>query len=405
MKTANIVLYSLPVIASAMIYLWIDGGGVPFFGDRHSQGFPQKTAAQQKAEYSGALTRNFDNYDNAYQEESAAFKKEITAQWGEFKTSSSTEWVSYVGDDKVRRSIDYDSGNISVEILVDESSSVKNTKRALEKEIFTLLNTTESEAFNVDRVAKKVEARLSSPSFRLIKRGKPSENRIFSFDTLTSVTFNDSGFIKVSNKTRSIATTDVRPAKVFNKKIVRSSFKVKKALLQKASRYADAIGRSSRIQKIPTALIYAIMESESSFNPMAKSHIPAYGLMQIVPRSAGQDATKHLYGKAKILAPSYLYSTDNNIKVGTAYLHVLYYKYLRKVKDPQSRLYCTIAAYNTGASNVAKAFIDKKHFSKAVNHINKLTPDEVYEALVTKLPFKETRHYMKTVSGKMKKYL
>ncbi|HFE39246.1 MAG TPA: transglycosylase, partial [Gammaproteobacteria bacterium] len=114
---------------------------------------------------------------------------------------------------------------------------------------------------------------------------------------------------------------------------------------------------------------------------------------------------KHLYGKAKVLAPSYLYSTDNNITVGSAYLHVLYYKYLRKVKDPRSRIYCTIAAYNTGASNVARAFIKKQHFNQAVNHINKLSSDEVYQALLKRLPFKETRNYVKKVTKNMSKYL
>ena len=146
------------------------------------------------------------------------------------------------------------------------------------------------------------------------------------------------------------------------------------------------------------------MESESSFNPMAKSHIPAYGLMQIVPRSAGKDATKHLYGRAKILAPSYLYRTDNNINVGAAYLHVLYYKYLRKIKDPKSRNYLTIASYNSGASSVARAFIKTKNFSRAVTKINKMTSDEVYQALVEKLPYKETRQYVEKVSNRMEKY-
>ena len=83
--------------------------------------------------------------------------------------------------------------------------------------------------------------------------------------------------------------------------------------------------------------------------------MPAYGLMQIVPESAGKDATQQLFGQPKLLAPSYLYNSDNNIQVGTTYLNILYYRYLRKIENPTSRLYCTIAAYNTGAGNVAKA--------------------------------------------------
>jgi membrane-bound lytic murein transglycosylase C len=147
------------------------------------------------------------------------------------------------------------------------------------------------------------------------------------------------------------------------------------------------------------------METESSFNPMAKSHIPAYGLMQIVPHTAGKDATSYLYGKSKILAPSYLYKPENNITIGAAYLHLLHYKYMRRIKNPQSRMYCAIAAYNTGASNVAKAFINRASFNKAVTEINKLKPAQVYDKLRNYLPRKETRKYVEKVSKRMEKYL
>jgi len=411
MKKENIVLLALPVFACSILLYLSGSGDFEFFTEEEPVTLSQKTEAvkrynsSKEQEYDKQLESGFDEYQTIYQEEHAAFKAQINDQWGEFKPSSDTEWVSYVDQGHIRRSINYESGKVSVELLVTETESLNTSvKRHLEKEVFSLLNTTEAEAFRVDEVAQKVEARLPS-NFRMIKRGVPSEKRLFSFDDLVSVKFNNSGFVKVSADTINAVTNDVRPAKVDGKKIIRSSFSINKSTLQKAIRYADVVQASSEKQEVPAALIYAIMESESSFNPMAKSHIPAYGLMQIVPRSAGKDATRHLYGKAKILAPSYLYSTDNNINVGSAYLHVLYYKYLRKVKDPQSRIYCAIAAYNTGTTNVARAFIKKKNFNKAVKHINRMSSKEVYQTLVKRLPYKETRNYVKKVSKKMKKYL
>ena len=62
---------------------------------------------------------------------------------------------------------------------------------------------------------------------------------------------------------------------------------------------------------------------------MARSHIPAYGLMQIVPKTAGIDAYQYLYNKKRLLSSSYLYNSENNIEIGSAYLHILYYKYLK----------------------------------------------------------------------------
>jgi len=67
---------------------------------------------------------------------------------------------------------------------------------------------------------------------------------------------------------------------------------------------------------------------------MAKSSVPAYGLMQIVPQSAGLDATEFVYGKPVLLSPSYLYNDKNNVNIGTAYLHILNYRYLKKIKNP-----------------------------------------------------------------------
>ena len=77
---------------------------------------------------------------------------------------------------------------------------------------------------------------------------------------------------------------------------------------------------------------------------------------------------------------------------------------MRRVKNEESRMYCAIAAYNTGASNVAKAFINRASFNKAVPEINKLSPREVYEKLKNFLPQKETRNYIEKVSKRMEKY-
>ena len=145
---------------------------------------------------------------------------------------------------------------------------------------------------------------------------------------------------------------------------------------------------------MPPNLIYAIIQTESSFNPMARSYIPAFGLMQIVPKTAGADTAKFLYGKRKIFSSSYLYNSTNNIKIGSYYLHILYFKYLKNIKNKKSRYYCTIAAYNTGAGNVAKAFIGNYNIYKASKKINKMSQNQVYKTLMRNLPYRETKNYL-----------
>jgi len=90
--------------------------------------------------------------------------------------------------------------------------------------------------------------------------------------------------------------------------------------------------------------------------------------------------------------------------MGSAYLHILYYRYLRKIKHPTSRLYCAIAAYNTGSSNVAYAFIKRNNMQMAAPIINKLTPKQVYGKLIRDLKYDEPKNYLKKVSKRMDTY-
>ncbi|SJL83502.1 transglycosylase SLT domain-containing protein [Vibrio palustris] len=177
-------------------------------------------------------------------------------------------------------------------------------------------------------------------------------------------------------------------------------------LKQRAQKYQPMATAQSKEWNIPRPLVMAIMHSESSFRPDATSHIPAYGLMQIVPSSAGYDVNRQIRHIDAPMQPDDLYNPPTNVETGTAYLHILNSRYLNKITDPQSRLYCTIAAYNTGAGNVAKAFnIDHStSISQAAVRINQLSPDEVYQQLLAKLPYTETKNYLKKVTRRMSLY-
>ena len=175
-------------------------------------------------------------------------------------------------------------------------------------------------------------------------------------------------------------------------------------IMKKAKLHKNSISKYANKMRVPRELIYAIMHSESSFNPMARSHVPAYGLMQIVPRSAGIDAYNFLYKEKRMLSSSYLYNANNNIEIGAAYIHILDYKYLKKIKNKQSRLYCVIAAYNTGSGNVARAFISSTNINKAALKINSMSSDEVYSRLIKRLPYKETKFYLKKVYKRVQLY-
>jgi len=178
-----------------------------------------------------------------------------------------------------------------------------------------------------------------------------------------------------------------------------------KQLPARARPFVASINRENVEFKLSAELLLAIMETESAFNPMAKSPIPAFGLMQIVPGSAGQDATEKLFGKPRLLAPSYLFNPENNIRVGAAYFNILYYRYFRGIKDPLSRLHCAVAAYNTGPGNVSKALTGRSMALRpAIAIANAMSSDEVYAHLMSNLPYEETVNYLRKVNSRLAKY-
>ena len=188
------------------------------------------------------------------------------------------------------------------------------------------------------------------------------------------------------------------------RKVVAYTVKIpKSSLSERANKYLPAIKKEAGKRQLSPALVLAIMHEESHFNPKAKSHVPAYGLMQIVPTTAGHDVNKLYRGKDKPMRENDLYDPAVNIETGSAYLKILQSRYLKGIKDPQSATYSIIAAYNTGSGNVAKAFGERR-VSRAIKKINSMSSDEVYQRLIKNLPYEETRNYLKKVNDRMQTY-
>jgi membrane-bound lytic murein transglycosylase C len=356
----------------------------------------QKSAFEQyKQTQLSGLQKYKEEQEQAYED----YKKGIATVWEEPKMSTKKEWLSYSDDKKSRSDVDFEKETITVETIAKTPEEAKqklqvalakavtiDTKRAhesdpLEKTLAKIQTPKEIVVANVE-----AEPILSSVIFE----NKPTKKSVANY----------------VNKHINKQTIKVLPSKKIKDAFV---YKVevnmpKGALYKRSNLYYNEIKKQSNNQGIPTELTFAIMHTESYFNPRARSHIPAFGLMQIVPKSAGIDAYFYLYNRKKLVSGSYLYNSTNNIKMGTAYLHLLYYRYLKKIKNPQSRLYCAIAAYNTGAGNIAYAFTKHYNMNKAAPLINKLTPDEVYEKLQKDLRYNEPKVYLKNVRQRMKTY-
>jgi membrane-bound lytic murein transglycosylase C len=172
----------------------------------------------------------------------------------------------------------------------------------------------------------------------------------------------------------------------------------------RADRYKEVVERECKKQNIDPSIVFGVIHTESFFNPMARSHVPAYGLMQLVPSSGGKDAYKYVYNEVKKPSPEYLYNPENNIVLGVGYLSLTKNVYFAGVENPTVAYLMTVAAYNTGAGNVARALTGKTSLKPAVEKAQTMDAEQVHKALRKNLPYKETQDYIQRVFSRSKLY-
>lgn len=169
--------------------------------------------------------------------------------------------------------------------------------------------------------------------------------------------------------------------------------------LNRAMRYHEIVEELAKEYGLAEALIFAVMETESSFNPSAMSPIPAFGLMQIVPTTAGLDVNQRILNTSKAPSKEELFDAKTNVVFGSAYIHLVMNRYFSKITSAESQLYCAIAAYNTGPGNVARTFNQSQDMSlsKMAATVNTMDPEQVKAFLIENLPADETRRYIQKV--------
>ena len=360
------------------------------------------------SKYQTELDKEFAAYQKAMEEEFNAYKKEVGAYWDDPKLDDPAQWTTYSKDKKTRTIVDFEKGEVRVQTQVTDP---KEAAKILKSEIERTITIDKQSAVKNDELTQRMQKRLQgAPKLEDAAAGSTPILADVFFDKTPSGKVKETVVKQILKESqKSFQDTPKRKKKyveaVFPLPAKRSgSLKLPKYMAEKAERMAPHAKKYAAKEKISTPLVMAIMHCESAFNPMAKSHVPAFGLMQIVPRTAGKDATKYLHGSPRLLSPSFLFNEEKNIQTGSAYLHILYHNYLKKITNPESRLYCTIAAYNTGAGNVSKAFTGKTNIFKAAAKINSYSPQEVYNRLMRHLPYDETKHYLKRVTERMPLY-
>ena len=170
------------------------------------------------------------------------------------------------------------------------------------------------------------------------------------------------------------------------------------------AKYLNAVKTASQQHMMPVPLIMAIIETESAFNPMARSRSNALGLMQIKANTAGRDYFSIIKGYQHTPSSAYLYNPANNVEVGTGYLSILADRYLAGIYHPKKLQYAIISSYNGGAGNLFKSLSPGGGKQSAIARINAMTVEELYWFLTNRHIRGETRNYLKKVAARMPKY-
>ena len=142
--------------------------------------------------------------------------------------------------------------------------------------------------------------------------------------------------------------------------------------------YLETIVKWSQERKMNPVLVTALIRQESRFMPQIKSVVGATGLMQVMPETGAWVAEKIGFKKYS------LENVDDNVKLGTWYLDHTHDEY-------KNNSMLAVASYNAGPNAVAD-WLKRFDFSD---------PD----AFAEKIPFPETKGYVKSVFENYWNYL
>ncbi len=347
------------------------------------------TEAEQKRfeEFQREQATALQNFRN--QEETAyrQFVEDIQRKWNEFLSPSKEQWVDYSNDTDTRTIVNFEEkeqpedtkGQVTIETLVpaDEPNVLDKATAQLEAQVEKVLAPKPEEAAETPSLEGQVKTQKDEPV-------TPENLKTFMREEILPQAKVDPKPISSEDGVERIKVTVTIPM-------------VPNHLRIRAEKFLESIRKYSEQHKVEVPLVLALIQTESYFNPLAKSHIPAFGLMQIVPKYGGLDAYRYVFKEDKMPTPRFLYEANNNLLLGTAYMHVLKEQYLYGIKDPIKQEYLMLAAYNGGIGRVIKRVLKRYN-------VPSMSPSEVYDVLIQKMP-NETKDYLKKVTSRKEKYI
>lgn len=394
----------------------------------HQQEEFQKLSERMEAQYTQLQERM-----DAQRE---SFHKRVAQQWTDVAESTQKMWVDYAKNTDARSKVDFENGEVEVEVLVpvEEISPGKKVDPAhLDKAQQEKLRALAEEKLKeqTQRMLaqrspgpepkktepapapppppKKAEPPPPEPKRPEPVRPPPPEPKPAKKDAPVlegqlrdsqgrTVTEKDAD--RFAKELSAKATVDPKPVVGADGK-ARIKVKVKVPMVEghlkvRAERYSDCVNQAAARLGLDPALVFSVIHTESAFNPMAQSPAGAYGLMQLLPKQGAHEAYRWLHKKEKAVTPEELYDPATNITLGAAYLAILSRTSFAQAKVPETKQVLSIAAYNCGPTKMKKSVVNGHTLAS-------MQPEEAAQLVAAKAP-EETKNYLVRVRQRMSLY-
>jgi membrane-bound lytic murein transglycosylase C len=323
------------------------------------------------------IERQWDEIEEQQRRELQELKRRIDLLWGEAGgISTKKNWIDYNENFSVRSNIDFKNGTIEIDALVplNVSNPYERGKQKISDKMVTSF------------MAKGIEQRGI-----LTNQLKTSKGLYVTNKNLKNYIQSDI-FPKIDKVPTSIIGNDGNTRLRFG-----AQFSLVPGHLRiRAEKYRNTVQANANRFSLEPQLIMAVIHTESYFNPFARSHAGAYGLMQVIPRYAGREAYQFVFREDRIITPQYLYQPTNNIDLGSAYLYLLYNKHFADIQGGDKRLYLTICGYNWGPTAIRQKIIQR-------HQVSFMSSEKLYRLLRYRTP-KETSDYLKRVTERSHLY-
>lgn len=199
-------------------------------------------------------------------------------------------------------------------------------------------------------------------------------------------------------------TTEPRPSSEGTSLATPTDPELADAIPQLARRWVPLVVSATRNSPIQAALVLAIMHTESSFDPQARSRTGACGLMQLIPGAGARAGFAYLTGSQCRIPKACLFRPHLNIVLGIAYLESLWTQRFSKIEQGTARAYVCVAAYNAGPNRIGRWLCSVGLTEMDVTRDEQSRVQSVVSVLTSRLPWPETRRFVKLVAARWPQY-